>query len=125
MLKSLKAFSQCQTTTILPLKQQLISIMEKKIVENGSTLRNKGLPRNRTYLIIVATTELRPGSCSINELNHLKEQHTRATWHSTKTEIFYKCPSELDCLIYKVLFSTDMIMKPKLYKQFNSRRCAK
>ena len=79
MLKSLKAFSQCQTTTILPLKQQLISIMEKKIVENGSTLRNKGLPRNRTYLIIVATTELRPGSCSINELNHLKEQHTGAT----------------------------------------------
>ena len=67
---------------------------------------------------------LRPGSCSINELNHLKEQHTRATWHSTKTEIFYKCPSELDCVIYKVLFSTDMIMKPKLYKQFNSR-CAK
>ena len=91
-------------------KQQDMSFLSWK--------RRLGLPRNRTYLIIVATTELRLGSCSINELNHLKEQHTRATWHSTKTEIFYKCPSELDCLIYKVLFSTEMIMKPKLYKQY-------
>ena len=81
-------------------------------------LKYKGLPRNRTYLIIVATTELRPGSCSINELNHLKEQHTGSTWHSTKIEIAHKCQSKLDCPIYKVLFSTEMIMKPKLYKQY-------
>ena len=32
MLKSLKAFPQRQTTTILPLQQHLISILEKKIV---------------------------------------------------------------------------------------------
>ena len=32
MLKSLKAFSQHQTTVILRFKQQDISIMEKKIV---------------------------------------------------------------------------------------------
>ena len=90
----------------------------KRIVLSGSTFRNKGLTRNRTYLIIVATTELRPGSCSINELNHLKEQHTGSTWHSTKIEIAHKCQSKLDCPIYKVLFSTEMIMKPKLYKQY-------
>ena len=71
MLKSLKAFSQRQTTAILHFKQQDMSFLSWK--------RGLGLPRNRTYLIIVATTELRPGSCSINELNHFKEQHTGAT----------------------------------------------